>query len=135
MEIVDYTKEFNISQSKGGEHAAIFPKNIFCIIAGSTGSGKTNLIVNLLKKEQILNYSNVYVYSSTLHQPAYAYLKEYYENLEKFIKFKTNQRVKIAYFFYANTEILNPSELDRNKNHVMIFDDVMLTDKTLKYFY
>jgi hypothetical protein len=131
MEIVDYTKEFNIPQSKGGEHAAIFPKNIFCIIAGSTGSGKTNLIVNLLKKEQILNYSNVYVYSSTLHQPAYAYLKEYYENLEKFIKYKTNQRVKIAYFFDADTEILNPSELDRNKNHVMIFDDVMLTDQTL----
>src|SRR5271166_6007114 len=102
---------------------------ILCNV-GFTGNGKTNLMVNLLKKEKVLNYSNIYVYSSTLHQPAYEYLKEFYQNLENFIKCKTNQAVKIAYFFDADTEILNPSELDKNKSHVMIFDDVMLSDQT-----
>jgi hypothetical protein len=131
MEIVDYTKEFNIPQSKCGKHSPLFPKNIFCVIAGSTGSGKTNLMLNLLKKEKILNYSNIYIYSSTLHQPAYAYLKEYYENLENFIKYKTNQIIQIAHFFDADEEILNPSELDKNKSHIMIFDDVMLKDQTI----
>ena len=67
-------------------------------------------MVNLLKKEKILNYSNVYIYSSTLHQPAYEYLKEYYENLEAFIKYKTNQAIKIAHFFDEDEEIGNPSE-------------------------
>ena len=52
MEISDYTKEFYIPQSKCGTHAAIFPKNIFCVIASSTGSGETNLMVNVLKKEK-----------------------------------------------------------------------------------
>ena len=85
MEIFDYTKEFNIPQSKD-RHAAIFPQNIFCVIAGATGSGKTNLMVNFLKKEKMLNYNHVYVYSSTLYQPAYKYLKEYYENLESFYR-------------------------------------------------
>ena len=130
MEIIpDYTKEFNLPQSNA-MHAIFFPKNIFCVIAGATGSGKTNLMVHLLKKEKLLNYSDIYVYSSTLYQPAYEYLKEYYENLEKFIKCKTNQCVKIAHFFDADEEILNPSKLDKNKNHIMIFDDVMLEDQT-----
>jgi len=130
MEISDYTKEYNIPQSKCRRHAAFFPQNIFCVIAGSTGSGKTNLMVNLLRKEKILNYSNIYVYSSTLHQPAYKDLKDYFKNLENFIKDKTNQLVKIASFFDADTDIVNPSELDENKNHIMIFDDVMLKDQT-----
>ena len=110
MEISDYTKQFNIPQTKCGTHAAIFPKNVFCVMAGSTGSGKTNLMLNLLMKEKILNYSNVYVYSTTLYQPAYIYLKEYYERLENIIKRKINQTVKIAKFFEADDEILNPSE-------------------------
>ena len=62
------------SNECSGTHAAFFPKKIFCAIAGSTGSGKTNLMVNLLKKEIILNYGNIYVYNSTLYQPAYEYL-------------------------------------------------------------
>ena len=88
-------------------------------------------MVNLLKKEKILNYSDVYVYSSTLHQPAYEYLKEFYGNLEKFIKHKTNKTAKIAHFFDSDGEIVNPSELDKNENHIMIFDDVMLKDQTV----
>ena len=128
MEITDYTKEFKISQNRRGTHAPIFPKNIFCVIAGSTGSGKTNLMVNLLKKEKILNYSNVYVYSSTLHQPAYEYLKDFYQTLEKFIKHKSHQTLQIAHFFDADGAIVNPSELDKNENHIMIFDDVIFVE-------
>ena len=131
MEVTDFTKEFNIPHKKHGRHAAIFPQTIFCVIAGSTGSGKTNLLLNLLKKEKILYYSNVYVYCSTLHQPAYEYLKDYYNTLENLIKVKTNQVVKIAYFFDADSDVLNPSKLDKNKSHIMIFDDVMLKDQTV----
>ncbi len=75
MEIPDYSKEFNTQGPEGPKHADIFPKNIFCVIAGSTGSGKTNLMIHLLKKENLLNYVDVYIYSSTLHQPAYECLK------------------------------------------------------------
>ena len=130
MEITDYSKEFKVPKSKLS-HAPIFPKTIFGVIAGSTGSGKTNLMVNLLLKEKVLNYSDVYVYSSTLHQPAYEYLRQYYENFEEFIKTECNQVVKLAHFFDADTEILNPSDLDRVKSHIMIFDDVMLNDQTV----
>jgi hypothetical protein len=130
MEITDYTKEFNVPTSCG-MHSIIYPKNIFCVIAGSTGSGKTNLMLNFLKKEKLLNYNHVYVYSSTLYQPAYEYLKEYYTTLENIILHNTGRVVKIAHFFDADDEILNPSKLDKSKNHIMIFDDVMLKDQSV----
>ena len=66
-----------------------FPRNIFCVIAGSTGSGKTNLMVNLLLQENKINYSDVYIYSPTLHQPEYIHLKNSYELMEKIVKNKT----------------------------------------------
>ena len=78
MEKIDYSKEFKKDENLG-KHSILFSKNIFCIIPGPTGCEKTNLIVNVLKKEDMLNYSDVYVYSSTLYQPAYEYLKDYYK--------------------------------------------------------
>jgi len=134
MEIIDYSKEYNVCSCH--PHSTIFPKNIFAVIAGSTGSGKTNLMINLLRKAKLLNYNHVYIYSSTLHQPAYRYLKQFYTDLEKFIFENDTQVVKIAQFFDADSEIMNPAELDMNKNHIMIFDDVMMEDQRVikKYF-
>ena len=129
MEITDFTKEFNICSC--GLHSILFPKNIFCVIAGATGSGKSNLMLNLLLKAKLLNYDHVYVYSSTLHQPAYEYLRKFYEDLESLILEKTNHEVQIARFFDADSEIMNPSELSKDKNHVMIFDDVMNHDQAV----
>jgi len=134
MEIIDYSKEYNVCSCH--PHSTIFPKNIFAVIAGSTGSGKTNLMINLLRKAKLLNYNHVYIYSSMLHQPAYRYLKQFYTDLEKFIFENDTQVVKIAQFFDADSEIMNPAELDMNKNHIMIFDDVMMEDQRVikKYF-
>ena len=47
MQVIDFSKKYEVPKGCGN-HAEIFPKNIFCVIAGSTGSGKTNLMVNLL---------------------------------------------------------------------------------------
>ena len=56
-------------------HGQMFPITIFCVIAGATGSGKTNLIVHLLTEPCLLDYSNVYIYAPTLYQDSYEYLK------------------------------------------------------------
>ena len=50
---------------------------------------------------------------------------------------KTKQSVKIAHFCDpAVKQLIDPVELDKKQNHVMIFDDVMLDDQTAikKYF-
>src|SRR5271165_4322983 len=136
MNVIDYSKQFKKSNNIWGNHSPIFPKNIFCVTAGATGSGKTNLMMNFLKEKRLLNYSDVYVYSSTLYQPSYEHLKEYYKTLENFIKDTTGKMVKIANFFDADDEIVEPSTLPKDKNHIMIFDDVMLKDQTIikEYF-
>jgi hypothetical protein len=88
-------------------------------------------MLNLLKQEKLLNYDHVYIYSSTLHQPAYEYLRQYYIDLERLILEKSSREVTIARFFDADNEIMNPSELNKDKNHIMIFDDVMLKDQSV----
>src|SRR6476469_1973479 len=87
-------------------------------------------MLNFLLNEKILDYNDVYIYTSTLHQQAYTYLKKLYSDLENAIKTKFKINTKIAHFYDADDEIKNPSELDANTNHVMIFDDVMLSDQT-----
>ena len=126
---IDYSKLFP-AQNHGVKHAPFLPTNISCVIAGATGCGKTNLMLNFLLNEKVLDYDDVYIYTSTLHQPAYVYLKKYHNDLENTIKSLYRITVKIGHFYDADDEIKNPSELDTKTNHVMIFDDVMLNDQT-----
>src|SRR6185436_13906681 len=100
------------------KHAAFFPRTICCVIAGPTGCGKTNLMANLLCQCQLLDYTSVYVYSSTLHQNTYNVLRQYFENAENNIKKERGISVKIAHFFDDDEDIKNPSELDSSQNHV-----------------
>ena len=45
MNIVDKAVKYE-KQNSVCNHAAFFPKSIRCIIAGASGCGKTNLLVN-----------------------------------------------------------------------------------------
>ena len=140
MPIKDYSKYYDKTTNKVN-HAAFFPKNIFCIIAGSTGCGKTNLLLNFLLEDGYLDYGSLYIYCSTLHQPAYILLKKRLEEIENNIREKFKRNIKIGYFFEDNDEegdpkgkkssnIIDPKELDPKISHVMVFDDVMLSDQT-----
>ena len=129
MEIIDYTKR-NENSSCDANHAPFFPKNIFCVLAGSTGCGKTNLILNLLLNEGLLDYTSAYIYSPTLHQNGYQNLKDYYSTVEEQIRKLYRINVKISHFYNADDEIQDPSELDPKLKHIMIFDDVMLHDQS-----
>ena len=88
------------------------------------------MMVNLLLQENKINYSDVYIYSPTLHQPAYIYIKHSYELMDKIIVYKTKHSVNIAHFRDpAEKQLIDPVELDNKQNHVMTFDDVMLEDQ------
>jgi len=87
-------------------------------------------MLNFLINDKILDYSDVYIYTSTLYQQAYTFLKKYYNDLENDIKTGFRINAKVAHFYNADDEIKNPSELDSNTNHIMVFDDVMLSDQT-----
>ena len=132
----DYSERFP-KNTINVNHAPYFPKSIRCVIAGSSGSGKTNLMMHFLIQPGMLDYSDVYIYSTTIYQPAYEYLRQYYSEKEMKIKQVCGISHKIAHFIEVNGEkdktgeLLDPSTLDRTKSHVMIFDDVMHDDQSI----
>src|SRR5258708_10541745 len=81
MEVIDYSKEY--IKSSIGNHSPIFPKTIRCVIAGTSGCGKTMLLTNFLRQPGLLNYVDFYIYCPTFHQEAYINLKEHFEEKEK----------------------------------------------------
>jgi len=120
---INYNKILNIPESLN-KHAQFLPTNIFMIIAGSTGCGKTNLLMNFLYNPGVLSYSDVYVYCSTLHQPIWQAFISYCSTLEEIPK-QYGINHKIGHFFDSDEDIKNPSELDPSVSHIMVFDDVM----------
>lgn len=85
-------------------HSDLLPNSIRGIIAGSSNCGKTNLLVNLIVSENGLKFENVYVYSKTLWQSKYKYLKKLLQPM-----------AGIGYFeFSSSDEVIEPKDAKPN---------------------
>lgn len=94
-------------------HSALLPNSIRCIIAGSSNCGKTNLLVNLIVSKNGLKFENIYVYSTTLWQAKYQYLKNLFQPLRH-----------IEYHEFSSAdEMIEPTDV--RPNSIIIFDDVI----------
>src|SRR4051794_12875586 len=110
----------------------VFDKNVFqkhsdlfkggCkrgLIVGSSGSGKTNTMISLLVHPNGLRFTDIYIYSKSLQQPKYEYLR----NIIKPIK-------QIGYHEYeASEEIIPPSKA--KEHSIIIFDDVVCDSQSV----
>ena len=96
----------------------LLPQPLRCLIVGSSGCGKTNLLLNFIYNPRGLVFRNIYVFSKSIEQPAYVDLREKYVDLEN----KLNKR--IAYFF-NNCEDLPPLD-ECKKNSLVVFDDCLM---------
>jgi len=73
---------------------------------------KTNVLISLLESPYGVRFENVYIYSKSLQQLKYRYLKNLLAMIEE-----------IGYFTYSNNnDIVSPSEA--LPNSIFIFDDV-----------
>lgn len=93
-------------------HGPLLSPTIRCIIAGPSNCGKTNVILSLLEHKNGLCYENVYIYSKSLNQPKYKYLKELLRPIKGMG----------CYTFSDNENIIPPTEVKQNS--IFIFDDV-----------
>jgi len=97
----------------------IFPKNIFMIVAGSTGCGKTNLIIQIIMNN-LVYYNNIMIYTTTAYQDVYKLLRDYITELKNVTTLN-----KDITFYNPEDGIVDPSTLDKNQSHIIVFDDVM----------
>lgn len=94
-------------------HGPLLPNSVRCIICGPSGCGKTNVLIALLENPNGLCFENVYIYSKTLEQDKYRYLKSILSNIKG-----------LGYYaFSANDDVIPPSKA--KPNSIFIFDDVI----------
>lgn len=118
-----------------------------CLIIGTSGSGKTNLLLRLLLFKDWLDYNDLYVFSKSLHQPEYKLLRSCFMNgysksdilkmfdnrkgdIDKVIDklvMKGEPNINVNYFENSDS-ILDPKDINSKKRNLFIFDDIM-TDK------
>ena len=69
---------FDVMEKANQKHHWLLPPSIRAIIFGPSGCGKTNLLLNLLLKKGALNYDILYIYSKSLGQDKYEFLRKYF---------------------------------------------------------
>lgn len=106
------------------KHSALLPNSIRCIICGPSNCGKTNVIISLLESQNGLHFENVYVYSKSLFQPKYVYLKRMLSSIKG-----------MGLYMFSSNDGVIPLE-NVKPNSIFIFDDVICDkqDNIRSYF-
>ena len=73
----DYSKVYQTiyGSSYKNSHHEIFPSHIRMNIAGSSGCGKINLLMNFIMKNYVY-YNDIMIYATTPYQEAYTFLRD-----------------------------------------------------------
>lgn len=106
---LDFSTHTNGSKER---HSSLLPNSIRALIVGPSNCGKTNVMIGLIESPNGLKFENLYIYSKSLYQPKYDYLKKLVTPIKG-----------MGYYTFADNELVIPPEEAKN-NSIMIFDDV-----------
>lgn len=89
------------------------------LLVGASGCGKTNVMVSLLEHPNGLRFENIYLYSKSLYQPKYEYLRSVLKPMKE-----------IGYFEYnEGDDLVAPHTI--KPNSIVIFDDVATCNQNI----
>lgn len=94
-------------------HSTLLPNSIRALIVGPSNCGKTNVMISLIESPNGLSFKNIYIYSKSLYQPKYCYLKTLINPIKGINLFT----------FSENEKVLSPAEA--KPHSIIIFDDVI----------
>lgn len=104
--------EFTKKKKYRTRHGPLLPSSVRAIICGPSNCGKTNALLALIVHPNGLRFENIYVYSKSLNQPKYQFLKRLLSPIKG-----------VEYFpFNEHDQVIKPE--DAQPNSIMIFDDV-----------
>lgn len=105
-------------------HSILLPNSIRALIVGPSNCGKTNVMISLIESPNGLTFKNIYIYSKSLYQPKYCYLKKLIEPIKGLN----------LYAFSENEKVISPTKA--NPNSIIIFDDIICgkQDTIREYF-
>lgn len=89
------------------------------LVVGPSGCGKTNVIISLIEDPNGLRFENIYIYSKSLYQPKYEYLRTLFKPLKE-IGFKESE---------DEENII--STKDVKPNSILIFDDIVCCNQNI----
>lgn len=108
----------NIEIKRINKHGSLLGDCKRSLIVGPSGCGKTNALISLLTHPNGLRFTNIYLYSKTLFQPKYAYLRAVLAPLKY-----------IGYYEYENSnDIIHPRDV--KDFSVIVFDDVICSEQS-----
>lgn len=98
-------------ERKSKRHGELLPDSIRAVFCGPSNCGKTNSLLALITHPNGLRFENVYIYSKSLNQPKYKFLKELLEPIDG-----------MQYLpFSEHDEVISPN--DAYPDSIIIFDD------------
>ena len=128
INIDSITNENNKKHNKKWPFIAYHPYRILMI--GSSGSGKTNALVNLINEQD--NIDNIYLYAKDLSEPKHEFLIKNREDARRKHLDGPNafiERSNTTDDVYENIDNYN---LSRKRTNLILFDDMIadiMTDK------
>ena len=77
VESFDFVKDKKVDR-----HGHLLPSNIWAVFCGPSNCGKTNSLFTLITHSNGIRFENIYVYSKSLYQPKYKFLKDLIESID-----------------------------------------------------
>ncbi|KAI8124255.1 hypothetical protein CVS40_5183 [Lucilia cuprina] len=105
-------RNLDFSQNNKKRHSSLLPDSIRALIVGPSNCGKTNVMLSLIESPNGLKFENIYLYSKSLCQPKYEYLR----------KLISSVNGMGFYTFSDNADVVSSDDV--KPNSIMIFDDV-----------
>lgn len=113
-------KDHDSSVNTFRKHGKLFEGNSKRgLIIGPSGCGKTNVIISLIEDPNGLRFENICIYSRSLYQPKYEYLRVLFKPLKEIGFFESDK----------GDDVITPKHVKQNS--ILIFDDIICCDQNI----
>lgn len=93
------------------------------LILGSSGVGKTNYLLNLMR--EISAFTKIYLFVKDPEEPLYAFMIDHYQKIEKRLQKKSGKMEQLIFFSNDPSEIPSYDFFDKKDSSLVIFDDLI----------